>query len=303
MTVAEFKDMLAKTVSETAKLQEIRIRVGRPVYLQVNGEEHLLERHADSRFVRELLEAFSNHSLYVYEEEIKQGFLTIEGGHRIGISGKVVMDGNKIRTIKEISGLTIRIAGEWIGCADRVMPWLFQNGDIQNTLFISPPGAGKTTMLRDVIRQLSDGTEYRKGVPVSVVDERSEIGAVIRGIPQFDLGSRTDVMEGCPKSLGMLMMIRSMAPVVIAVDEVGTKEDLEALREVMKCGCHILATVHGACVEDLGKKRILSEMTADGMFERYVVLSAKPIQGTVTAIYDASFRCLMREKKVEMCGI
>jgi len=141
-------------------------------------------------------------------------------------------------------------------------------------------------MLRDIIRLVSDGNRYGPGMEVSVVDERSELAACFKGVPQCDLGRRTDVLDGCPKAVGMVMMIRSMAPGVVAVDEIGTREDMEALRNVMKCGCKILATVHGNSVEDLRQKPVLSEMAAEGMFSRYVVLKRVPRPGTVAGIYD-----------------
>ncbi|MBE5971247.1 MAG: stage III sporulation protein AA [Lachnoclostridium sp.] len=290
MTAAELKYMVSQKIPEDGRIQEIRIRAGRPIFVRANGEELRLNGYADHRLIRELMELFANHSLYAYEEEIRQGFLTIEGGHRVGIAGKAVLDGEKLRTIKDISGLNIRLAHEWKGCADTLMPWLYQDGEIQNTIFISPPGGGKTSILRDVIRQISDGNSNGKGMAVSVVDERSEIGACLRGIPQCDLGQRTDIMDGCPKALGMTMMIRSMGPEVLAVDEVGTREDLAALRDALRSGVKILVTVHGYSVEDIKRKRVLCEMVEEQIFSRYVVLGTVPHPGTVIGVYDLHCR-------------
>ncbi len=302
MTAAEFKYMFSQTIPENGRVQEIRIRAGCPIFVRMNGEEIRLSGYADSRLIHELMELFANHSLYAYEEEIRQGFLTIEGGHRVGISGKVVMDGKQIRTIKDISGLNIRLAHEWKGCAEEVLPWLYQDGTIQNTIFISPPGGGKTTILREVIRNLSDGNPHGRGMVVSVVDERSEIGACLRGIPQCDLGQRTDIMDGCPKALGMTMMIRSMGPEVLAVDEIGTKEDLSAIRDALRSGVKILVTVHGDSLEDMKKNPILREMVEERMFGRYVVLGCKPRPGTVMGVYDHLCRELyvMRDRSESM---
>lgn len=294
MTAEQLKQLLDGMVSDWKNVQEIRIRAGRPVFLYQDGEEWRLEssgkfpdaENADGALIKEILSIISCHSLYTFEDEVCQGFLTIEGGHRVGLAGKAVMDGNKLRTIKDISGLNIRLAHQRIGCADRILPQLYQDGKLLNTLFISPPGAGKTTMLRDVIRQVSEGNRYGKGMTVSVVDERSEIGACLRGIPQCDLGSRTDVMDRCPKVQGMYMMLRSMAPKVMAVDEIGTQEDMTALFDVMRCGCVILATVHGDSFEDVKKKRILRSMAESGMFSRYVVLSAVPHPGSLYGVYN-----------------
>ena len=176
-------------------------------------------------------------------EQLKQGFLTIRGGHRVGICGTVVMDHDKVKTIRHISGLNIRVAHEVKGCADILYSRCTRMGKLIPTLIISPPGCGKTTLLRDMIRKISD-----EGQTVGVVDE---LGACYQGVAQNDLGIQTDVMDACEKGQGMNMLIRSMAPDVIAVDEIGSKEDVEALFFCAYRGCSILATAHGKNKESL----------------------------------------------------
>lgn len=301
MDASQLRSLLKQAALPWECVREIRFRAGKPVLLEINGRESMLYGDgtlgkkdespvcADSTLIKELLELFSKHSLYAYEEEIGQGFLTIEGGHRVGISGKAVTAGGRIRTLKDISFLNLRLAHERKGCADRVLPWLFSQGEFYDTLIVSPPGAGKTTLLRELVRQISNGSPYAEGKNVSVVDERSEIAACYKGVPQCDLGLRTDVMDGCPKGRGMVMMLRSMSPQVLAVDEAGTKEELEALLYGMNCGCKILATAHGTTPEDIKRKPVLSDMAENKLFSRYVFLSRIPQPGTVAGIYDENF--------------
>ena len=249
------RSIIKKMNIEEEMLQEIRMRVEKPFLILADGEEYFVTENGEltkkeeegylitKQEMMETISYITHYSLYAYEEEIRQGFLTIEGGHRIGIAGKMVMEGKRIKSIKYISFLNIRLTHEKKGCADCLLPYIIDGGKICHTLLVSPPRGGKTTILRDLIRQLSNGTKLLNGVTVGVVDERSEIGGSYLGIPQNDLGIRTDVLDCCPKAEGMMMLIRSMSPQVIAVDEIGDYEDSRAIEAVMNCGCKVIATV------------------------------------------------------------
>ena len=225
------------------------------------------------------MEYIGNYSLYAYEDEIRQGYLTIQGGHRVGIAGKAVIEDGKVRGISPISCINLRISHSVEGCADPVMPYLWEKEEFCHTLIVSAPRCGKTTLLRDVIRQISDGAGGRRGLTVGVVDERSEIAGACRGVAQNRMGIRTDVLDGCPKAEGMMMLIRSMSPEVVAVDEIGTAEDLRALESVLNCGCRILATVHGNSMEDVRQKPLLGDLVERHVFQRYILLSGKETPG------------------------
>ncbi len=296
----KLRTILSKINLDYDLLQEIRLRVNAPLLVIydnkeffVTSESELSEGEADAYIItkneiRETMEYISNYSLYAFEEELKQGFITITGGHRVGIIGKAVLEENKIKSMKHISFINIRLSHQVRGCADKVIPYITgdKGNDCYHTLIISPPRCGKTTLLRDVIRQLSDGNENRPGITVGVVDERSEIGACYMGIPQNELGIRTDVLDCCPKAKGMLMLIRSMSPRVIAVDEVGSVEDINAIEYVMNCGCKLIATVHGNSIEDIKNKPILGKLVEERLFERYVLLNNHGGVGHLEEIYD-----------------
>ena len=262
------REALAELRVNTNNLQEIRIRAGRPVTVLCGNREYISGRVTDGAQVNEILAYLSSYSLYAYEDEIRQGFLSLPGGHRVGLSGRTVLESRKIKTITEISSLNIRFAHEIRGCADGLLPHLWENGRLLHTLIVSAPGRGKTTLLRDCIRQISNGSPYNGGMTVGVVDERSEIAGSFRGVPGNDVGMRTDVLDGCPKAEGMMMLIRSMSPKVIAVDEIGSSDELAALMTAMHCGCVLLATVHGSSMEELRKKPVLKDMMELKMFER-----------------------------------
>ncbi len=287
-------------VAKLAKrLQEIRIRAGMPLTVLADNRERFVDRQGElvdrqedaARPEAEELENMLGHlcrySIYAFADEIRQGFLTVQGGHRVGLAGQVILDEEgRIRNMKYIRYLNIRIAHQIRGAADPLMPHLFAEGRVRSTLLISPPGGGKTTMLRDIIRQVSDGTAYGAGVNVSVVDERSEIAGSYLGVAQNDVGIRTDILDGCPKVEGMMRLIRSMAPQVLAVDEVGSFADVQALQMAGGCGCKLLATIHGGSVEEVRKKDYMRYVMEQGLFERYVMMDRRHGAGRITGIYD-----------------
>ena len=249
--------------------EEIRIRVGQPVELYMDGGYvRLPDTCIDRSMLREMLNYLTGYSLYALEEEMKQGFFTIEGGHRVGLCGHMSYHdgggGNRADVLSDISGLNIRIAHEVKGCAMGLLPYIRQGDSIYNTLIFAPPGVGKTTYLRDLIRILSGGEDHRRGLKVGVVDERSEIAACHKGVAQNDLGPRTDVLDNCPKEIGMHMLLRSMSPEVIAVDELGKEADFLAVQSAMRAGVRIIGTIHAQARAELYEKPHMEEILHTG---------------------------------------
>ena len=284
-----------------SELQEIRLRIGQPVTVLYQNEELILptmyseKKRLGKQEMKETIEHISNYSLYAYEHELKQGFITIEGGHRVGMAGQVIMEGGKIKNMKYISSINIRVSHEVLDCANKIFPYITYNKQMYHTLIISPPRCGKTTLLRDVIRQISDGNRWIKGCTVGVVDERSELGGCYLGVIQNNHGRRTDILDRWPKADGMIMLIRSMAPQVVAVDEIGAKEDVHAIEYAMHCGCKMLATAHGDSMEEICKKPIFEKLIREKRFERYVILSNRYRLGWIEAVYDENGDLIYRE--------
>ena len=247
---------------DITKLSEIRLRSfmpliirydGRDLFITPGGKLDMHEKYAyrvSSEDIKETFVFLSDYSVYAFEEEMKCGYITIAGGHRVGIAGKAVISDGRIKNMRYISFINIRVAHECIGCAEHIMDYISPYGNVLNTLIVSAPGVGKTTLLRDIIRQLSSGSKNYPGKNVGVVDERSEICACYHGIPQNNVGIRTDVIDACPKAEGIMMLVRSMSPEIIAVDEIGTDRDMKAVLYSMTCGCKVIATIHGSGIED-----------------------------------------------------
>lgn len=296
-----------KAVRKLAGLQEIRLRAGRPVILYGAGREFFLDPGGDLTECREdalcvdrqaleaVLKTVCQDSLYAFEDEIRQGFLTVAGGHRVGISGQAVLDENgRIRTIKNISFLNIRIARQVRDAADQILPLVYDRGELLNTLILAPPGGGKTTLLRELIRQVSDGNAFGTGRTVGVVDERSELAGSFLGVPQNDLGIRTDVLDACPKKAGMLLLLRAMSPGVIAIDELGNREEMEVLHQTAACGCRILATAHGNTPADVERRFGISARELKAIFQIVIRLRreagrflAEPVWGKENAYAES----------------
>jgi stage III sporulation protein AA len=248
--------------------EEIRVRIGHPLeILYADGASRSFGCMSAAQ-LREMINYLCGYSAYAVEEELRQGFFTIAGGHRVGVSGRTSYEKNGassvVNTVSDIGGLNIRIAHEKKGCAGNLIPWIRRGGSIVHTLFFSPPGAGKTTYLRDCIRLLSSGDADHPGVKVGVVDERSEIAACCCGVPQNDLGPRADVLDNCPKEQGMRMLLRAMSPDVIAVDELGGAADFSAVEECTRSGVAVLGTLHAGSLEEARGKLSLCSSAALG---------------------------------------
>lgn len=270
------------------QVYELRIKIGKPILVYSKYGESIINYISTKEDMKSIMQKVSNYSLYAYEEDIRQGFITIKGGHRIGIAGECVMEKGEVKTIRNISSVNIRICREVIGCSNKVMKYITSAYKVYNTIIISPPKCGKTTILRDIARNISSGMPSLgiAGKKVAVIDERSEIGACYFGIPQSDLGIRTDVLDNCLKREGLIMAIRSLSPEVLICDEIGTKGDIEALIMAFNSGVNIITTIHGFTIEDLYKRRVLSDLLDNEILERVIILSNRNGIGTVENVYS-----------------
>ena len=315
------RDRIEKLPAQTLQqLEEIRIRTNTDTLLISGGREYSL-RDGDeitAEVLEEILNRLLDYSYYAYEEELSRGYITIEGGHRVGICGRVTLENGHVHLIKDVSSLNIRRSREITGASEKILGAVLSPAKapaesvpnagisadcrdekspvasdffgvcpsaadygrmvVRNTLIISPPKCGKTTMLRDLARNLSNA-----GFRIGICDERSEIAGCYDGKTSYDLGPRTDVLDGCPKADGILMLIRAMSPDVVMTDEIGKPEDAAAIRSALSAGVKIITTIHGSSFEDAAKSAVGSLIT-DHVFETLIFLSAQPVTGTVEKI-------------------
>lgn len=276
--------VFGQVICDYDEIAEIRIRRNGPIQVIKRKQSIYLDKKgvyaADAdRGIKltatefdDLFRHICRHSVYAFEEELKNGYLTVEGGHRIGIVGQTVWEENRIKSMKYFNAINIRIAHEIKGVADKILPFLYKDAVLKSTLLVSLPGRGKTTLLRDLVRKISNGSKYCPAKSVSLIDERSELASCYLGMAQNDVGIHTDVLDACPKAAGIMMVLRSMSPQVIAVDELGGPDDYVAIQQAFYLGCRILATIHGDTYENLQQNKYLKPMLRSGGFERLVFL-------------------------------
>ncbi len=283
--------------------EEIRIRLNRSIIFKTFKKEYFVYKDMEIsdifceksiykptiEDINQTIETMGDYSIYALEQEMKNGFITLKGGFRVGITGKVIVEDDKIKTIKNISSINIRIAREIKGCSDKILKYV-NKPSIKSTIIISPPNCGKTTLLRDIIRNISD---YKENV--GLIDERSEIAGTYMGDIQLDVGKRTDVLDRCPKSEGMIMLLRSMSPSVIAVDEIGSDKDIEAIEKIANSGIKIICTIHAYNIEDIKQKCNIKNILNKKVFERYIVLTREDGLCKIDKIYNQDLIDIYRE--------
>lgn len=276
-------DRLAALLPEAAEalrargesLREVRLRAGQPVRLCAGAEEIPAGGNLEAERLQHILAALMDYSLHAREEELRQGFFTLRDGCRVGVCGQLVAGEGRVLALRCVGSLCVRIARPIPGCADALRPWFMGP---RSLLLAAPPGMGKTTLLRDIARQLS-----LSGVSVGVADERHELAACIGGVPSADLGPRADVMDGGPKAAAIRMLLRSMAPGAIVTDEIGGAEDAGALSDARRCGAAVIASAHAGDMAALLHRKHVSEMLRDGLFDAVALLGDAP--GRVRAVY------------------
>ncbi|MGL4873725.1 MAG: stage III sporulation protein AA [Clostridium sp.] len=278
-------------------LQEIRLKINKPLIIYKGDGEVVLDCYVKGEDIRYILKRISSYSLYAFEEEIKRGFITIKGGHRVGLAGECVMEGEKVKTIKNISSINVRVTREILGCGKKVLPHIVFRNEILNTIIVSPPKCGKTTILRDLSRVISNGDiDFNlKGKKVVVIDERSEIGASFEGVPQMNVGIRTDILDNCYKKEGIIMAVRSLSPDVIICDEIGREDEIKEIKNAFNSGIRLVFSVHGSDLEDIYRRGDMKTLLNEKIIERVITLKSEKNKFFINKVYKRvgdDFECL-----------
>lgn len=294
------KEILEKEVlKEEEFLEEIRIRAGKPIILKFNKKEKNIRYLVTREDVLKILQLVCENSIYSYQHQIAEGFVTIKGGHRVGISGSCVVQDGKVININYINSLNFRIARQMIGASKEILKYIlnFERKNVRNTLIVSSPGAGKTTILKDIAKQISSGIKESnfESLNTGIVDERGEIAALYKGVPQNDIGIKVDVIDNVSKGIGMKMLVRSMTPQVIIADEIGTPEDVDAINYAMCSGCKGVFSAHGECMEDLYLNNFIKELIIGHVFEIIVFLDSNK-KGNIKEIYNFDINSMKYKK-------
>ena len=281
------KSEIKKYIYDLQDIEEIRLRTNKPIIIKNSKGNSILIHIVSKEELQETFQKICEHSIYSYQKQICEGFITIKGGHRVGITGSCVIENNKIININYISSLNIRIAREKKNVSNSILNYVIDGNDINNTIIASKPGCGKTTILRDLVRKLSTGIEEFnfKGKTCGIIDERGEIAAMYKGIPQNDVGIRTDVIDNITKSLGMKIAIRTMAPQVIVADEIGTEQDIEAINYGICSGVKGIFTAHGSDISDLKRSYSLNKLLDSQVFKKIFFLERR---GRIAHVYTLS---------------
>ena len=266
------KPVLALPEAQQCCAEEFRLRAGQPLTVLLPEGELPLEVIVEPEELERLCDIATEFSRYAAVETLREGYLSVKGGFRIGLCGTTVMKDGSNTNLKQLSSAAVRIAREQIGVADGIAQNLFRSGEIESTLILSPPGAGKTTLLRDLVRRVSVGVEPYGPRRVSLIDERGEVAVMYRGEPQMDVGPYTDVLDACPKALGIPMVLRAMNPQIIAVDEITAYQDIRAMILAAGCGVRLLATIHAADVTELMEKPLYRTLLEERIFKLAVAI-------------------------------
>lgn len=281
------KNVVTQAEINIKEAVEIRLRINSPVLIKTLKRDLFLGETITKKDINDILGNLTKNSMHAFENEINKGYITIEGGHRVGISGDCIYNKDGLKGFKNITSLNIRIAREFQGCSEKTLMHLVTpDKNIYNTLIIGPPLSGKTTLIRDVARNLSDGFKnpYFEGCDITIIDERGEISAVYNGVPQMNTGRRADVLSYCKKSDGFFMSIRSLSPKVIISDELGSVDDFEIVQYALKSGVKIIATAHGFNLDDVKRNIYLKNILENNFFERAFILNKRPLK--VKEVFD-----------------
>lgn len=298
----KLREKIINVQYEDLNIEEIRLRVEKPLIINSNNRDYFYNnsinkldtKNSNSYVVKkedieQTFQLMCKYSIHSFIDDIKKGFITLKGGHRVGIVGKVIIEDGQVKNIKHISSLNIRISREVLNCSEKVLNHIIKSSnEVNNTLIISPPQCGKTTLLRDIVRNLSNGNKVKgfNGIKVALIDERNEISGSYLGIAQMDVGIRTDIIETCPKDIGIIMLLRAMSPNLIVTDEIGSEKEIKALYTALNGGVSLITTVHGNSIEDIRERKELSKLLDKELFKKVIILSAKNGPGTIEKIYD-----------------